>query len=720
MCFAALVGVVEARDATPIPNRADDTDAVRTLGTRAVSHNWPAAGGGQNGSCYSSLRSINASNVKRLGFAWQYDLTTRRGQEATPIVVDGVMYTSGTWGYVYALDARTGKEKWRYDPHASPASARNPCCDLINRGVAVWMGRVYVAAVDGKLHALDASTGRLLWVADTITDHALPYSSTGAPQIAGKVVVIGNSGGDMGKRGVRGYVSAYDLDTGDLKWRFFTVPPSPGKPFEQSDLAAAEKTWSPMRGVDFQGGGTAWDGFGYDPTLDLVYFGTSNGAPSDPREINSGGLDMLYTASIVAVHGGTGQLAWHYQTTPNDHWDYDAVQKLILAELPLGGKIRSVIMQANKNGYFYVLDRQSGGLLSAKPFTFVNWASRVDPKSGRPSTTSDAEWYTSPKIVYPSWAGGHTWNPMSYSLSTHYVYIPVIDAPAVWSSLQDNGGELKYIDGTFSASALIPDADYDPSRLRRLFGTLPSIGDTRKQRKAPVREILKAWDPVKQRVVWEHETSPQQRGYDGGVLSTAGNLVIQGRGTGELWVYAADTGATLKVLETGSHLMAAPMTYAVDGVQFVAVQAGYGGVAMTVSSIPGNSAATKYENINRLLVFRLDGGPVPKPPKRAPVAFEEPPEASASPSTVHRGELLYLQECARCHVFGPSVTPDLRHLSRAQHSVFKDIVFGGAVASTGMESFADILAEEEVEAIHAFLIDEAWKDYRAERLRPSP
>src|SRR5271156_3437843 len=334
------------------PHMAGNIDAARLLGADKEPQNWFTGGRDKDGSYYSPLANIDAKNVKQLGFAWQYDLgEPMRGQEATPIVIDGVMYTSGTWGYVYAVDAATGRELWRYDPKANYLAARNPCCDLVNRGVAVWKGKVYVASVDGRLHALNAATGKKIWETDTITDHALPYSSTGAPQIAGSMVVIGNSGADMGHTAVRGYVAAYDLETGALKWRFYTVPPAVGKPYENPELAQADKTWDSHRKSEFNGGGTAWDGFAYDPALNLVYFGTANAAPYDLRQLGPAKLDSLFTASIIALNATTGRMAWYYQTTPRDSWDYDSVQKLILADVQIDGASQPVIMQASKNGF---------------------------------------------------------------------------------------------------------------------------------------------------------------------------------------------------------------------------------------------------------------------------------------------------------------------------------------------------------------------------------
>ena len=693
-----------------------DVDAERLEHAATEPQNWFTGGRDVEGSYFSPLTGIDAGNVDKLGFAWDYDLGTDRGQEATPVVVDGVMYTSSTWGWVYAINAATGQELWRYVPQMDLIYGRNPCCDLVNRGVAVFKGKVYVASVDGHLHALDAATGKQVWEADTLVDHKLPYSSTGAPQIAGDVIVIGNGGADMGHVAVRGYVAAYDLETGAFKWRFWTVPPPVGQPYENPELAAADKTWDPHRPPQFNGGGTAWDGLAYDPKLKLLYVGTANAAPYDLRQLGKQRLDSLYTASILAIHADTGRMAWYYQTTPRDSWDFDAVQKFVLADLKVGGKAHAVIMQANKNGFFYVLDRKSGKLLSANPFSYVNWASHIDMKSGRPVVTAQADWYAKPKTVYPSWAGAHTWNPMSYDPRTHLVYIPVIDVPAVWVDLLSNGGSVKYIDGFFTVNGVIVDDTYSAEDLKSLYGPLPDMASIKAARpQKPTREILRAFDPETGKTAWEVETSSGIRGYDGGIMSTASNLVFQGRGSGELWVYAADTGKVLKVIQTGSHILAAPMTYVVNGEQYVAVQAGYGGAAITVGPIPPSSAALKYQNVNRLIVFKLGGGAVPTPPARNEGPFPQPPRQTASAASIKAGEIKFIEECSRCHVLGPSSTPDLRRLSPQLHDMFKDIVLRGVLGPAGMERFDDLLSDQDADNIHAYLIDQSWAAFNAQQ-----
>jgi quinohemoprotein ethanol dehydrogenase len=363
-------------------------------------------------------------------------------------------------------------------------------------------------------------------------------------------------------------------------------------------------------------------------------------------------------------------------------------------------------MQANKNGFFYVLDRRTGKLISAKDYAYVTWASGIDMATGRPVLTPAADWYTAPSMVYPSWAGAHTWNATSFNPGTGLVYIPVVDVPAVWVDMAHNGGSVTFLNGFFTANGIFPDDNYDAAALAPYYGPLPDLKTLASTRPVKlVRELLRAWDPVAQKTAWEHETSTGIRGYDGGVMSTAGNLVFQGRGTGELWVYAADSGKVLKVIETGSHIMAAPMTYAVDGEQFVAVQVGYGGTNISGGPFPPSSATVKYQNVNRIIAFKLGGGAVPKPAGRDAVAVPKPPETSVTEAQIRHGEIKFIQQCSRCHALGPSVTPDLRKMKAEVHDIFKDIVLGGAFAPNGMEPFDDLLSAEDVEAVHAYLTD---------------
>jgi quinohemoprotein ethanol dehydrogenase len=708
-----VLSILSAMNCAPaqaqVPGRVDRD---RLKAADAEPQNWFTLGRDGNGSYYSPLASINDRNVGRLGFAWEYNLETYRGQEANPVVIDGVMYTSGTWGYVYALNAATGQQLWKFDPKAYGQAGRYPCCDLLNRGVAVWDGRVYVAATDGRLFALNAGTGARLWEADTIIDHGLQYSSTGAPQVAGNVVVIGNGGGDMGVGGVRGYVSAYDLKSGELKWRFYTVPGAPGAPFEHPEMEAAARTWDPQRNPAFRGGGTVWDGMAYDADLNLVYIGTGNAAPYDSHQRGRTRQDNLYVASILAINADTGRLAWYYQATPGDEWDYDAVQKFVFATLKIDGRPRKVLMQANKNGFFYVLDRATGKLYSARSFATVTWASHVDMKSGRPVVAPPADYHHGPSLAWPSVLGAHTWPPMSFSPRTGLVYIPVNEAPNIFVDLVKNGGSVGFLDGFFTIDGIVPDKAYDGASLASVFGRLPVYDG--KHKKAPrVYNVLRAWDPVAKKTVWEKPTSAGFSVWDGGVLSTAGNLVFEGMASGELCAFSADRGRTLACIPTGSHLGAAPITYAVDGVQYVAVQAGYGGVAM-YAPMPPSTVASKYVNENRIIVFKLDGGAVRRPDPRVERPVELPPPNFASGPMIHEGERLFVTWCSRCHVLGPSITPDLRRIDPAVRARLKNIVIDGERAANGMASFKDVVSEADVAAISDYLLDQSWQLYRDE------
>ena len=677
---------------------------------------WRYVGGDPAGTWFSALSDINDRNAGQLGFAWSYDMGTDRGQEATPLVIDGVMYTSGVWGIVYALNAVTGKLLWQFDPGIDPASARNACCDTVNRGVAYRDGVVFVASEDGKLHALDAKTGDEKWTADTIINRNQTYASTGAAVLTSDSVVIGNSGADLGDGSTRGYISAWDLKTGKFKWRFFTVPPPPGQPFEHPELAMAAKSWAPNYDGRFQNGGTVWDGLSYDAQTDQIVFGTANASPYVRAKAASERHDDLFNASIIAVNAHTGRMTWYYQETPGDAWDYDAVQKFVFANLPVGGETRRVVMQASKNGFYYTLDLKTGKLLAADAFSYVNWAKGVDLATGRPQFTEIGDYSHKPKNVYPSWAGAHTWNPMSFSPKTGLVYIPTIDMPNVMINLAANHGALDHLEGFFNANGIIPDDTYDEPTLSRLFGPIPTKADLQKERGKThlVREVLKAWDPVARKVVWEHVTSDVNRGFDGGVLSTAGNIVVQGRGDGTLRVYNATTGAELASIQTGSHIMAAPMTYRIGGVQYLAVQVGYGGVGISYP-IPPVDIAYRNLNTNRILVFKLGGGPVPQPGLRPdPLTYPEPPLSQVTHAVIAHGEAKFTEYCSRCHMFGPGVTPDLSRLPPEIHGMFNDIVLKGALSQMGMAPMGDLVSNDDVDAIHAYLIDQQRQGYEAQ------
>lgn len=657
------------------------------------------------GRYYSPLEDINAKNVDRLGFAWDYPLGTKRGLEATPVVVDGVMYAAGNWGRVYALDAVTGHELWTYDPQVDGQFGRDACCDVVNRGLVVWKGRVYVASVDGYLHAIDARTGKRVWRVDTLPDRkpgSFHYFVTGAPQLAGDLIVIGNGGADF--KGARGSVSAYALESGAFKWRFYTVPRDPKLGAQdQPHLQAAVKTWSSKYDWSMGGGGTAWDGLAYDAQDKLVYIGTGNASPYHGERDPAGQGDELYVASIIAIHADSGRMAWYYQEIPGEGWDYDTTNKLILAELSINGRSHKVLMQASKDGYLYVLDRVTGELLSGKPFAFVNWTKGLDPTTHRPIVNPAADWARAPALIFPAAVGAHGWQPMSYSPRTGLLYIPVIDAAMVYVDTTRRRAGL--IEGNFDLAFFFPE-DYVPTELESLYGKLPPLESLSPHGQVPKsRGFIRAIEPLTGNLVWEKQTDSI---WDGGILSTGGNLVIRGDAAGYLNVYAADSGRQLKRIEVGSSIMAAPMTYRINGIQYISVMAGYGGAVLFLP-FPKGSAAYKYGNAGRIVTFRLNGGPTPKPVPVAEQPQDPPPPKEGIPATIARGEVLYNRYCSRCHAFGRGLVPDLRRLPRAIHNIFYDVVLRGADAINGMARWDDVLTQGDAEAIHAYLVDQSWQ-----------
>jgi len=692
--------------------RVAAVDAARLAKAATEPDQWLMTGRDPAGTFFSPLSDINRGNVTRLGFAWEYRLGTRRGLEATPVVVDGALYTTGNFGWVYALDATSGRELWKYNPEVDGQWGRYACCDAINRGVAVWQGRVYVGALDGYLHAIDAATGQRLWKVDTLPARGpkTPFTLSATPVVAGDVIVVGSAGADFA--GGRGYVAAYDLATGAFRWRFYTVPRDPKQgPQDQAHLVEAVKTWDPRHRWDAGSGGTAWDGMSYDPELKLVYFGTGNGAPYNIREGGRTGGDDLYTAAIVAVHADTGALAWYYQTTPGDRWDYDSTQKLIITDLDLGEGPRKVLMQASKNGYYYVLDRATGKLLSANNFAFVNWSKGIDLKSGRPIVSDAAEYAQGPKLMFPASAGAHSWQPMSFDPATKLTYIPVIEWPMIYLDTAHRRAGL--IEGFFTVQGFLPD-DYDPKALESLYGPLPPLAAlNRGLPPSHARGFLRAWDPVHQKLAWEVPTASH---WDGGVLSTAGGLVFQGDAAGNLNVYQAEDGKRLTSVALGTGVMAAPATYRIGGVQYVVVMAGFGGNYVNYP-LTKDMAAYHRDNEGRVIALRLDGGAVPLPPELPAEPFPQPPLREGPAAKIAAGEVLYNRFCGRCHMLDRGVLPDLRRLTPVKHGMFYDIVLNGTLAGAGMGRWDDVLSRQDAEAIHAFIVNEAWKAYESQQGR---
>ena len=648
---------------------------------------------------FSPLKSINKETVQDLGFAWEYEVRspigkTPRGLEATPFLVDGVMYTSGAWGFVYAIDARNGREIWKYNPKVDASDARNACCDVVNRGVAVWKGRVYVATIDGYMVCLDAATGNEVWRTDTFTDRSLAYTITGAPQVAGNVVVIGNSGAEYG---VRGYITAYDLETGKQAWRFFTVPGDPKKGFEHKELEMASKTWDPNSDWDSGVGGTVWGQFTYDPELNLLYVGTGNSTPYLIWYRSPSGGDNLFLSSILAINPDNGKLVWYYQTTPGEIWDYTATMNIILAELKMKGVTRKVLMQAPKNGFYYVLDRKTGELLSAEKYSRVNWASHVDLKTGRPVLTGQGWYKDEPKLVVPSVSGAHSWQPMSYSPMTGLVYIPEIVLPWIYVAKKN----YKYSPGHDNTGITYPGSS--PPFDKKFKPYYEKFEDTVEI------NILKAWDPVKQKMAWQ--VIQEIPTGNGGILSTAGDLVFQGTNRGKLMIYNSTTGKKLKEIFVGTGIMAAPMTYELDGEQYIAVMAGFGGDPL--GFYPPKGIMHEYKNYGRLLAFKLGGKETPLPPKEVKSKVPQPPEFELNEELIGLGKNLYIENCRRCHAgFGDdhfAGFPDLMKMAPELHANFKNIVYDGILANNGMASFKDVLSEKDVEAIHHYLVSEQKK-----------
>jgi len=663
---------------------AADIDEARIINADAEPQNWLTHGRTYNEQRFSPLQQINDRNVAQLGLAWSFDLDTHRGQEGTPLVIDGVMYFTSAWSKVFALNAATGALMWSYDPQVPGEWGINACCDVVNRGVTAWGGKTFVGVLDGRLIALDAKTGKVVWSTLTI-DPNFRYTITGAPRVVKGKVIIGNGGGEFG---VRGYVSAYDAETGKLAWRFYTVPGDPSKPFESPILEKAAKTWT-GEWWKAGGGGTAWDAIVYDPELDLLYVGTGNGGPWSGKYRSPEGGDNLFTCSIIALRPDTGEYVWHYQEDAADDWDFDSAEHIILADLTIDGKPRKVLMQAPKNGFFYVIDRTNGQLISAKPYTYINWATEVDMKTGRPIETATAR-YGSGRgaVLVPGPLGAHSWQPMSFSPLTNLVYIPVTDAGFNFKTANDF--EPKKLAANYGVDVVAAGMPQDPKIKKAILDT--------------VKGKLVAWDPIQQKQAW----AIQRPGpWNGGLLSTAGNLLFEGTAGGNFEAYRADNGAKLWSFAAQTGAMAGPVTYSVNGEQYVAVLAGWGGVfPLAAGEISFKSG--RVRNISRMLVFKLGGTaslPPLEPQSEATGLPRLPNPASAT--TVHKGEQLYQRYCAQCHgdvAVSGGVLPDLRYSEALLSDEWFSDVLGGMLRSEGMVSFAKELSHEDVAAIRSYMI----------------
>ncbi|OJW72811.1 MAG: quinohemoprotein alcohol dehydrogenase [Sphingomonadales bacterium 63-6] len=646
---------------------------------------WLSGGRTYDEQHFSPLTQINDKNVGQLGLAWYADIDTERGMEASPLMIDGVLYNVQPWNIVTAYDAKTGRQLWRFDPQVPLKFGRLACCDIVSRGLAAWKGHIFVATLDGRLISLDAKTGKQVWSTLTV-DNSKSYTITGAPRVYEGKVVIGNGGAE---KGVRGYVSAYDAETGEMDWRFHTVPGDPALGFENEAMEMAAKTWT-GEWWKAGGGGTVWDALAFDPETHLLYIGVGNGSPWVRKWRSPGGGDNLFLASIMALDVRTGKYVWHYQTTPGEEWDYTATQQMILADIELGGKQRKVLMQAPKNGFFYILDRVTGELLSAEKYVPITWASHVDMKTGRPVENPQARYGEVPVLISPGAGGGHNWNPMAYSPLTGLVYIPVTET---------------YM-GYAAASS------FDPANP----GTGANYTGYEAERKAITdyadkhsKAWLSAWNPRTGKEAWR---VPAPLKGSGGVLATAGNLVFEGTIGATFAAYRADTGEKVWELPVQNVPIAAPITYMVDGEQYVAVNTGWGG---GLAHVERSNYAALFLGKPRLLVFKLGGkASLPPPPEesRAITELSAPPKVTASAEVVAKGEALYGTNCALCHgVAARGGVKDLRHMTPETHQEFLDIVIGGKREANGMASFADILSKEDAEAIHQYVIARANIDW---------
>lgn len=659
---------------------AIDDEALRSADTNQA--DWLSYGRNYREDRYSKLDQITKDNLDQLGLAWTFELPSTRGIQATPLVVDGIMYFTGPWSVVYALDVRKGKLIWTHDPNVPREKAADMCCGVVNRGVAIYKGAVFVGTMDGRLQSLDAATGTVNWSVMTVPEDG-NYSITGAPRIANGKIVIGNGGAEYSN--VRGYVTAYDATTGNKVWRFYTVPGNPSEPFEHPILEEAAKTWT---GEWWKqgGGGTAWDAILYDPEFNQVLIGVGNGTHWDQSIRSPDGGDNLFLSSIVAVHADTGAYQWHYQTTPGDTWDYTATQPIILADLEIDGVERKVAMQAPKNGYFYVIDRSNGELISADNFSYVNWSDGIDEK-GRPIEREGMR-YRDGKThwISPSSHGAHNWFPMTYNHETGLVYIPGVKQSGPYADnlgipYSENGALEGFEIAVSIAIKAFNEQVIDPD------GWMPG---------ARSGELI-AYDPIKQERVW---AIPQPGHYNGGLLSTTTGLLMQGDAEGKFSIRDVENGRVLKQFDVRSGVISSPITYLVDGEQYITLIAEWGGgqgqtYRLTEAIYPGT-----------VFTFKL-GGTASFPEKlpsdgRTLTSLK----TDASPSEIGWGYYRYFTNCLGCHSLPGSRGGAIPNLAYSPDEIFdsyQSILRDGLLSEIGMP-IHDWLSEKDVENIKSYVI----------------
>jgi quinohemoprotein ethanol dehydrogenase len=651
----------------------------RALADESDGTNWAAYGRTYRERHYSPLTEINATTIDRLGLAWSLDLEPQSVM-STPLAVDGVVYLAVGYSVVHAVDARSGRLLWRYDPGVTQRAGAKLRTGWGIRGLAFWKGRLYVGTHDGRLLAIDARDGTPVWSVQTV-DPADGSFISGPPRVFDDKVVIGFGGGDFGP--IRGYVTAYDTATGRQLWRFWTVPGDPARGFENPAMERAAKTWS-GRWWELGGGGTVWNAMTYDPEFDRLYIGTGNGGPWNPRIRSPSGGDNLFLCSVVALDADTGNYVWHYQTTPGDAWDYNSAMDMELADLTVDGKPRKVLLHAPKNGFFYVIDREDGRLLSAEKLGKVTWAERVDHVTGRPVLAANARYEQGEVLLYPSFQGAHNWFPMSFSPRTGLVYVPVIEMGSVFGDKGIERASWKPLPYSTQFTGLTG-ADGDP----------PADSAT---------SSLVAWDPVAARKVWE---VPTPGPHNGGTLATAGDLVFQGLADGYLHAYAAADGRRLWSFKAGTAVIGTPITFIAAGRQYIAILAGplHGSVG-GFGSMSAQFGWNAREHPRRLLAFALDAKaslPATPPPRRVEPIIA--PGFEIDPAAVALGVEQYTR-CLLCH--GPGAVaggtaPDLRAstipLSKAD---FAAVVRDGSLEARGMPKFPE-LTDRELEALRHYI-----------------
>ena len=676
MYEAVLLMIVAAQGAAGEVRLPAHQHSVETVQAGAE---WKVNAGNDRGEHFSALDQIDTESVTGLGLSWSTDIPVADGISATPIVVDGAIYVSGPYSIVFALDAATGKIRWHHDPDVRKAFADDPYLSWTarsNRGVAFLDGRVVVATADCRLVALDAVSGEPAWTAKTC-DPADGYSITDAPRAGEGKIFVGNAGSESGQRN-RGYVSAYDIRDGRLLWRFHTVPAADPEHNDTPAMKMAASTWTGDAWQEFGGGGSAWNEMTYDPESGYLFFGTAGALPYLHRYRSPQGGDNLFLSSVLALDAGTGEYAWHYQTVPEDSWEYNATMNIVLADLDIGDRKRSVAMIAPKNGFFYVLDRLTGEFISARSYVKVNWASHINAETGRPVVDPEGEFWNRPtgsqNELWPNMWGSHSWNPMAYHPGLELAYIPAIDAPSVVTNL----GEGDFEDRV----TLVTEVDGKPHSPGKLI----------------------AWDPVAQRERWSVD---HVLPFNGGVLATGGGLVFQGDATGAFTAYDAADGRRLWSVDTGSAINAAPITYSLDGRQYVVVPVGAGGGAQFV--YPELHATATAHGPARLMAFALHGDQAM--PQHSGIEKRLTNlEATASGEIIAQGKRLYAGNCSFCHgtnavARADGSVPDLRYASNETHLAWNGIVIGGARRAQGMPGSE--MRPEEAEAIRQYVLRRA-------------